>query len=549
MHIVVNKSKHGKKIYNSILLRESFREGGKVKKRTIANLSNCSNEEIEAIAFALKHKGDLDQLINIKEDVDLQEGLSVGAVWVVYQAAKRLGIEKALTTSDAGKLALWQVIARVMDQGSRLSAVRLAKVHAASAILRMTDGFTEDTLYDNLAWMSDHQQAIETRLFNFRKSKSGCRLFLYDVTSSYFEGEKNFFGAYGYNRDKKRGKKQMVVGLLCDAEGDPVSVAVFSGNTTDVQTFAPQIQKIAQQFGCTQVTVVGDRGMIKSAQIEQMPDGIHYITAITKPQIDSLIKGGVIQMGLFDERVCEVLSCGVRYILRRNPWRAEEVLESRVSKCECVNRLVRQKNDYLEKHPRAGVNVALKEVAAKITKLRIGKWLSVYAKDRILAINMDELAFAEECRLDGCYVIKTDLAGTTDARTVHDRYCDLEKVEKAFRTCKTSHLEIRPVYVRNEKSTRGHALVVMLAYLIVRYLQNAWKELDLTVEEGLNRLSTLSAMEMKIKGKGGCLKIPQPREDSQKLLAALGIRMPRVLPGVGVHVDTRRKLTMRRKSS
>jgi transposase len=120
-------------------------------------------------------------------------------------------------------------------------------------------------------------------------------------------------------------------------------------------------------------------------------------------------------------------------------------------------------------------------------------------------------------------------------------------VEKAFRTCKTSHLEIRPVYVRNEKSTRGHALVVMLAYVIVRYLQNAWKELDLTVEEGLNRLSTLSAMEMKIKGKGGCLKIPQPREDSQKLLAALGIRMPRALPGARVHVDTRRKLASRRK--
>jgi len=442
MHIVVNKSKHGKKIYNSILLRESFREGGKVKKRTIANLSHCSNEEVEAIAFALKHKGDLDQLINIKEDVDLQEGLSIGVVWVVYQTARRLGIEKALTSSNAGKLALWQVIARVIDQGSRLSAVRLAKVHAACEILRMTDGFTENALYDNLAWMSDHQQEIETRLFHIRKGKAGCRLFLYDVTSSYLEGEKNFFGAYGYNRDKKRGKKQIVVGLLCDEEGDPVSVAVFSGNTADVQTFAPQIKKIAQQFGCTQVTVVGDRGMIKSTQIEQMPDGIHYITAITKPQIDSLIKGGVIQMGLFDVRVCEVSSEGVRYILRRNPWRAEEIGQSRMSKRQCVEGLVRQKNDYLEKHPRAGVETALKEVGQKIEKLRIGKWLGVQAKDRILAIDVDESVLAEESRLDGCYVIKTDLAAdSADARTVHDRYLDLQLVEKAFRTCKTSHLD------------------------------------------------------------------------------------------------------------
>lgn len=548
MHIVINKSKHGKKIYNSILLRESFREGGKVKKRTIANLSNCSKEEIEAIAFALKHKGDLDQLVNIKRDVNLCEGLSVGAVWVVYQAARRLGIEKALTFSKEGKLALWQVIARVIDQGSRLSAVRLAKVHAACEILGITEGFTEDDLYSNLAWMSDHQEEIETRLFHFRRKKSGCRLFLYDVTSSYLEGDQNFFSAYGYNRDKKRGKKQIVVGLLCDEEGDPVSVAVFSGNTPDVATFAPQIQKIAGQFGCTQVTVVGDRGMIKSTQIEQMPDGIHYITAITKPQIDALIKGGVIQMGLFDKRVCEVSSDGVRYILRRNPFRAEEVLESRISKCQCVEGLVRQKNDYLEKHPRAIVDVALKEVVEKINKIRIGKWLRVYAKNRMLTMDVDEPALLEESRLDGCYVIKTDLPqDSVDARTVHDRYCDLEKVEKAFRTCKTSYLEIRPVFVRNEKSTRGHVLVVMLAYLIVRYLQNAWKEFDLTVEEGLNRLSTLSAMEMKIRGKGGCLRIPQPREDSQKLLSALGIRMPRALPGAGAHVDTRRKLVSRRK--
>jgi transposase len=549
MHIVFNKSKHGKKIYNSILLRESFRESGKVKKRTIANLSNCSKEEIEAIAFALKHKSNFKQLVNINKDVELQEGLSIGALWVVYQAARRLGIEKALTCSNEGKLALWQVIARVMDQGSRLSAVRLARVHAACEVLGIADGFTEDALYDNLAWMSDHQQEIETRLFHFRKGRSGCRLFLYDVTSSYLEGEKNFFGAYGYNRDKKRGKKQIVVGLLCDEAGDPVSVAVFSGNTSDLTTFAPQIQKIAQQFECKQVTVVGDRGMIKSAQIEQMPEGIHYITAITKPQIDSLIKGGVIQMGLFDERVCEVSSAGIRYILRRNPYRAEEVLQSRISKRQCVEGLVRQKNDYLESHPRASADAALKEVTQKIEKLKIGKWLNVQVKDRILVMDIDAPALAEESRLDGCYVIKTDLPEqSADTRTVHDRYCDLEMVEKAFRTCKTSHLEIRPVYVRNEKSTRGHVLVVMLAYVIVKYLQNAWKEFDLTVEEGLNQLSTLSVMEMKIKGKGSCLKIPQPREDSQKLLAALGIRMPRALPRAGVNVDTKTKLAKRLKS-
>lgn len=230
MHIVINKAKHGKKIYNSILLRESYRENGKVKKRTIANLSNCPLEEVEAIKLALKYKANLASLINVK-DVNLKEGLSVGAVWTVYQLAKRLGIETALGNDNIGKLALWQVIARTIDQGSRLSAVRLAKSHAACDVLGIEQGFNEDDLYVNLAWLSDQQGLIEDRLFALYKDSGACELFLYDVTSSYLEGVENHFGAYGYNRDGKRGKQQIVIGLLCDAHGEPVSVEVFAGNT------------------------------------------------------------------------------------------------------------------------------------------------------------------------------------------------------------------------------------------------------------------------------------------------------------------------------
>jgi len=250
MHIAINKTRHGKKIYNSILLRESYRENGKVKKRTIANLSVCLPEEIEAIKLALKHKSNLSRLVSIKEDIHLAEGLSVGAVWMVYQVAKRLGIERALGNNNIGKLALWQVIARVLDQGSRLSAVRSAKIHAACDVLGIEDGFHEDDLYDNLAWLSDNQAMIENRLFAFRKPKRLCSLFLYDVTSSYLEGENNYFGFYGYNRDGKKAKKQIVIGLLCDELGDPVSVEVFPGNTQDVKTFASQVSKVADRFEC-----------------------------------------------------------------------------------------------------------------------------------------------------------------------------------------------------------------------------------------------------------------------------------------------------------
>jgi hypothetical protein len=549
MHIVINKTKHGKKIYNSTLLRESYREDGKVKKRTIANLSNCHPEEIEAIKFALQHKDDLGSLINVKEDVHLKQGLSVGAVWTIYQLAKKLGIEKGLNNDRIGKLALWQVIARVLDQGSRLSAVRLAKAHAACDVLGLEEGFNEDDLYDNLAWLSDHQELIEDRLFAFRKEQGPCELFLYDVTSSYLEGEENYFGAYGYNRDGKRGKQQIVIGLLCDGDGAPVSVEVFSGNTQDVKTFASQVRKAAARFGCERVTFVGDRGMIKTTQIKELPEGFHYITAITKAQVDSLIKQGHIQLGLFDSGLCEIqTSEGIRYILRKNPARAEELSDNRLAKRRSIEEALILKNNYLSVHPRAKVSIAEKEISKKIKQLRVDKWLTVGTEGRMLNLLVNEDALKEASHLDGCYVIKTDLpASAVSKETIHSRYKDLAAVEQAFRTCKTDFLEVRPVYVRNEKSTRGHVLVVMLAYLIIRHLRESWQQLDVTVEEGLKQLATLTSIEVRIKGKGSCLKIPRPREQSRRLLEALHISLPEVLLHKEVHVDTRKKLPERRK--
>ena len=340
MHVVENKSLSNKKIYRSTLLRESYRENGKVKKRTVANISHCTPGEIAAIKLALKHKDDLSSLGSLKESVALQEGLSVGAVWAIYQTAKKMGIEKALGTGLSGKLALWQVIARVIDQGSRLSAVRLAQSHAACDILTILRGFDENDLYENLEWLSQNQDEIEKALFVLRRGKSLPQLLLYDVTSSYLEGENNFFGNYGYSRDGKRGKKQIVIGLLCDEQGEAVSVEVFHGNTQDPKTFLSQVEKAGELFGCKSVTFVGDRGMIKKAQIENLPDHFHYITAITKPQIRSLIKAGVIQMDLFDVNVCEVEDGGVRYILRRNPIRAGEMAQTRLSKLQCIEKFL-----------------------------------------------------------------------------------------------------------------------------------------------------------------------------------------------------------------
>jgi len=542
------KSANGK-TYQSILLRHSYRQNGKVQKRTIANLTHCPLKDVEAIELALKHKHDLAALGSLK-GVQLKQGASLGAVWVVYQVAKRLGIEKALGNHFAGKLAMWQTIARVIEQGSRLSAVRLAGVHAAADVLSLTRGFDENDLYENLTWLAGQQEEIERRLFAVRPGRRKPQLFLYDVTSSYLEGTKNELGAYGYNRDGKKGKLQIVIGLLCDESGEPVSTEVFKGNTQDPQTFGSQVKKVARRFGCERVTLVGDRGMIKQGQIDDLTAaGFHYITAITKPQVKRLVKESVLQMDLFDKTVCEVLSDGVRYVLRRNPQRVDELAATRGSKRCAVEKLLAAQTAYLQDHPRAKVATAEKKVRAKIAQLKIDAWLSVEVQEKKLCLKVDEAALAEESRLDGCYVIKTDLPQRfADKQVVHDRYKDLAQVERAFRTSKTRHLEVRPVYVRKEENTRGHVLVVMLSYLVERALRQAWAKLDVTVQEGLEQLKTICPMEMTTPAGGCCLRIPQARANIQQLLDALALHLPAALPHADVRVVTRKKLPEQRKA-
>src|SRR5256714_9367589 len=289
----------GGKTYTRHLLRESYRANGKVLHRTIANVSHCSAAEIEAMRLALRHKDNLEHLGTIQDAITLKQGVSFGAVWTVYHVARRLGIEKALGTTRAGKLALWQVMARVIDQGSRLSAVRLAMAHAACDVLGLGP-FDEEALYENLDWLAGAQAAIEDRLYAQRTQTQPINLFLYDVTSSYLEGTHNALAAFGYNRDGKKGKRQIVIGLLCDEDGHPVSSEVFPGHTQDPHTFATQITKVKSRFGATEITFVGDRGMIKGQQIDDLVQhGFHYITAITKPQIEKLLRTGTLQMELF----------------------------------------------------------------------------------------------------------------------------------------------------------------------------------------------------------------------------------------------------------
>src|SRR2546426_10760714 len=333
-------------------------------------------------------------------------------------------------------------MARVIDQGSRLSAVRLAMSHAACDVLGLGT-FDEDALYENLDWLAGVQASGEDRLFAQRTQTKPVSLFLYDVTSSYFEGTQNALAAFGYNRDGKKGELQIAIGLLCDEDGHPVSIEVFPGNTQDPQTVAAQVEKLKGRFGVQEITFVGDRGMIKSQQIADLAkQGFHYITAITKPQIEKLLRTGTFQLELFEQELAEVLADeGVRYVLRRNPVRAQEVRDNRQAKLATLQAQVAKQNQYLTDHPRANAQGALQKLVARADKLRLADWVELTLEERAVTLTVNASAQQEAAKLDGCYVLKTDLTPQQAKKElVHDRYKDLASVEHAFRTCKTAHL-------------------------------------------------------------------------------------------------------------
>ena len=286
----------------AILLRESFRENGKVKNRTLANLSHWDPARIEALRRALR--GDFDHV----KPCEATLGPIFGLLYVLKQIAEALGIVVALGNTRLAKLGLFLILARVAHQGSRLSAVRWAQDHAVSEVLGL-GSFDEDDLYAALDDLCARQEKIEQALFRLylRRKAAPPRLFLYDVTSSYLEGEQNELGEFGYNRDGKKGKLQIVIGLLTDAEGEPLAVRVFAGNTADPVTVVDQIKILQEQFQVQEFVFVGDRGMVKSKGIQALEKAnLHYITALTDPQIRSLLGQKILQLELFSEQICEV---------------------------------------------------------------------------------------------------------------------------------------------------------------------------------------------------------------------------------------------------
>lgn len=516
----------------AILLRESFRENGKVKNRTLLNLSSWPRGRVDALRLLLR--GEFDHAAVS----DPTSGPVFGLLHALKQVATDLGITSALGQQRLGKLALFLVLARVAHQGSRLSAVRWARDHAVTEVLGLT-AFDEDNLYEALDDLCARQEKIENKLW--RNYLARCRtppaLFLYDVTSSYLEGEKNALGQFGYNRDGKRGKLQIVIGLLADSTGEPLAVRVFSGNTADPSTVAAQIEILTKQFSIEDVIFVGDRGMVKKAGKQALGQaGFRYISALTDPQIRLLLTKKTIQLELFAEEVCEAEAGGVRYILRRNPAEAKRIRHRLEDKLDKLRDKIAQRNELVDQSARRKPEAGLAALKRWVGQHKIAGLVTLRLDGRHIAGTVDPEAELRNLELAGCYVIVTDVAkDKLGAEAVHASYMALQKVERDFRTMKTGLLEIRPLFVRKESRTRGHVFCCLLALKLQRELERRLVAVfgttdqdphAVTVSDALAALGRLSLLIFNVDKKTAVTRLPKPDEHQRKILDALKVSLP-----------------------
>lgn len=515
----------------AILLREAYREAGKVKNRTLANLTRWKPDRIEALRRALK--GEFDGLAGA-----LQSGEIFGVLFALKHLADERGIARALGKSKEATLALFLVLARLAHGGSRLSAVRWARHQAVEDLLGLSS-FAEEDLYAALEWLATEQTRIETRLYEsyLKRSDQPPALVLYDVTSSYLEGEHNELAAYGYSRDGKRGKKQIVVGLLTAADGEPLAVRVFQGNTADPSTLLTQISVLKAQFKVPDVVVVGDRGMVKATGKAALgEEGFKYLTALTNAQVRRLLKESILQPELFDTDLAEVEYPGKRLIVRRNEAVRARERHRRQDKLARLRAKIDQRNTFVNQHPRAKAQAGLDQLQGWVKQHKLSPFVALSLEGRTLTYRLEEAALAQSVLLDGCYTLETDVSATQmDAATLDARYRDLQRVERNFRTLKTGFLEVRPLFLRNAQRTKGHVLVAMLALKVTRLfeykLQQAYGTTAedphaLTLEEALLALSRITYLYYEANGQR-FVRLPQLDALQTCLFKALGLRFPR----------------------
>jgi hypothetical protein len=483
MHI---ESVPNRKSHPTILLRESYRAGGKVRKRTIANLTNWPEPLVEGLRTLLR--GGV-ALTRADEALTISRSLPHGHVAAVLGTAERIGLPKLLTERRGGPasrryrdLVMALIVNRVIAPASKLATVRALNPQTAASSLgeRLRLGEVADReIYEALDWLLDQQARIEKGLA--KRHLAGGTLTLYDVSSSYLEGRCCELARHGHSRDHRSDRPQIVYGLLCSREGCPVAIEVFEGNTADPMTLSDQVDKLKRRFGLERVVVVGDRGLITSARIREdlKPAGLDWITALRAPKIQELANGGPLQLSLFDDRdLAEITSPdypGERLIVCRNPLLAAERRRKREALLIATERDLSRIKLAVERKraPLRGTAAIGLEVGAGLDKHKMGKHYALTITDTSFAHCRKAEAIAAEARLDGIYVIRTNVpASALTAEQTVGAYKSLAQVERAFRSMKTVDLEIRPVFHWTAPRVRAHVLLCMLAYYLEFHMRS-----------------------------------------------------------------------------
>lgn len=465
----------------AILLRESFREGKHVRKRTIANISNWPQAKIDALRAVLRGATPT----NIRDAFEITRTRPHGHVAAVLGTLRRIGLEVALASkpSRTRDLCCAMIAARIVNPKSKLALSRGLGVetldNTIGEVLNVSDA-DEDDLYDAMDWLRSRQDAIENTLA--KRHLSERTMVLYDVTSTYFEGRRCPLARMGHSRDGRRDKAQIVFGLLTDSEGCPVAVEVFEGNTGDPKTLAAQIEKIRHRFGIEKVVIVGDRGLITQARIKQdlgKAPGVGWITALRSPAIQKLLLSGAIQLSLFDERDLAEISSpdypGERLIVCKNPLLAadrkrkrEELLRATEKELEKIKVATQRK-----KNPLRGKDSIGLRAGKVLGQYKVGKHFRLQITETSFHYDRNTANIEAEATLDGLYVIRTSLGQEISAEDTVLAYKRLAQVERAFRSFKTVDLKVRPIYHRLAERVRAHVFLCMLAFYVEWHMRRA----------------------------------------------------------------------------
>jgi len=476
VHVATTKRVYKGRVYETHLLRRTYRDGGKVKHQTLGNLSHLPGDLIEMIRSRLRGQNTAES-----RPWEILRTFPHGHVAAVLGTLKKLGLETILSSrlSRERSLVIAMIVARIIQPASKLATARALQEETATSSLGLELGLgqeriDEQELYAALDWLIQRQSRIENKLA--RQHLSEGTLILYDVTSSYYTGHRSALIQFGYDRDGKRGFPQIVYGLLCNAEGCPVAIEVFAGNTSDPNTLGAQITKVRRRFGVRRVVFVGDRGMITSKRIDEElrgVDGLEWITALRADTIRLLADQGVIQPSLFDERdLAEVVSSdfpGERLIVCRNPLLAAERARKRADLLAATERQLDEVVAATQraKNPLSGQAAIGLRVGRVLNRHKVGKHFELTITDGSFSYRRKEAQIAAEAALDGIYVIRTCVRPEvlTSEDTVR-AYKDLSTVERAFRCMKTVDLKIRPIFHWLDDRICAHVFLCMLAYYV-----------------------------------------------------------------------------------